>query len=310
MAKSIAESLQWIAADWGTSSLRLWAMGRDGAVLARASSPDGMGTLASVDYEPLLLRLAGDWLPDRAAPAIPVVVCGMAGARQGWKEAPYRAVPCLPVSGEGMIPVETTDRRLSVKIIPGLSQNAPADVMRGEETQLAGLVARLGGSEAIACLPGTHAKWVRLDAGRVMSFTTVMTGEIFALMAGQSVLRHSVAGEGENRDAFAGAVREMLSEPSRLTSALFSVRAASLLTGADGATGRARLSGLLIGTELAATRNFWTETPVHLIGSGPLSAAYGEALRLAGGEPVIELGEALTLAGLKAAHASLLQEIA
>ena len=146
----VSEQLHWIAADWGTSSLRLWAMGRDGAVLARAASQDGMGGLSPERYEPILLSLAGHWLPASPAQPVPVMICGMAGARQGWKEAAYRAVPCTPVSGGGMAAVATADTRIAVSIVPGLSQAIPADVMRGEETQLAGLVAQLGNTDAIA----------------------------------------------------------------------------------------------------------------------------------------------------------------
>ena len=306
----VSDSLHWIAADWGTSSLRLWAMSQDGAVLARAASQDGMGGLTPDRYESVLLALIGDWLPVRPVHTVPVVVCGMAGARQGWREAAYRSVPCAPVAGGAMTPVATSDARIAVSIIPGLLQASPADVMRGEETQLAGLVARIGSRDAIACMPGTHSKWVRIENGQVAGFTTVMTGEIFALLANHSVLRHSVAIEGEDRQAFASAVREMMESPERLTASLFSVRAASLLSGVDGTSGRARLSGLLIGAELAAMRMLWSDNPVHLIGSGPLSAAYGEALRIAGGDAVIEMGEALTLAGLRVAYRTMEREAA
>jgi 2-dehydro-3-deoxygalactonokinase len=36
---------EWIAVDWGTSNLRVWAMGPEG-VLAEAASDAGMGSLA------------------------------------------------------------------------------------------------------------------------------------------------------------------------------------------------------------------------------------------------------------------------
>ena len=52
----------WIAVDWGTSTLRAWAMSQDGQDLATASSTDGMGQLASAEFEPALLRLVEPWL--------------------------------------------------------------------------------------------------------------------------------------------------------------------------------------------------------------------------------------------------------
>ena len=296
-----------VAVDWGTSSLRVWLLDGHGAVLGEARSNEGMQKAREIGFAAVLDRI----LTELSAPAgLATIVCGMAGARQGWREAAYRSVPCAPVAGGAMTPVATSDARIAVSIIPGLLQASPADVMRGEETQLAGLVARIGSRDAIACMPGTHSKWVRIENGQVAGFTTVMTGEIFALLANHSVLRHSVAIEGEDRQAFASAVREMMESPERLTASLFSVRAASLLSGVDGTSGRARLSGLLIGAELAAMRMLWSDNPVHLIGSGPLSAAYGEALRIAGGDAVIEMGEALTLAGLRVAYRTMEREAA
>lgn len=292
----------WIAVDWGTSSLRVWAIGRDGSVLARRSSQRGMDSLTRDGYEGALSRLIDDFLPADIASPVPVIVCGMAGAKTGWAEAGYRQAPCEPLAMDGMIGVQTRDRRIAVRILPGLRQNAPADVMRGEETQLAGLVSRIGTQRAIACLPGTHSKWVRLDGGQVEAFTTFMTGELFALLATHSILRHSVAEREEDRTAFQRAVREILREPQMLTAALFSIRASSLLEGFDGAAARSRLSGLLIGAELAATRPLWQGNSVHLVGADGLADAYAMALEAAGGRSVREDAEQMTLAGLAVAR--------
>lgn len=293
--------LDWIAADWGTSALRLWAVGADGSVLARAASGAGMGGLDPDGYEPALVEIVGGWLPE--ARTVPVIVCGMAGARQGWREAAYRPVPCAPVAGGDLTPVATADRRLAVALVPGLSQTDPPDVMRGEETQLAGLAERLGPAAAIACLPGTHAKWARLEGGRVTRFATFMTGEAFALLAERSVLRHSVASAGDDREAFLAAAVEMLDRPQRLTAALFGIRATDLLGGAGAVAARSRLSGLLIGAELAATQDWWTGRTVHLVGAPSLATAYAEALAAAGARTAVEDAETLTLAGLAIARA-------
>ena len=292
----------WIAVDWGTSALRVWAIGAGGSVFARAASDDGMGKLRPDEFEPALLSLIGDWLPTDGR-KMSVIVCGMAGARQGWVEAAYRQTPCAPVASGHLTPVRTGDQRIAVNIIPGLSQDDPPDVMRGEETQLAGLVARLGQADATVCMPGTHSKWVRLERGHVADFTTFMTGEAFSLFASRSVLRHSVDAEGEDRDAFLSGVADMLEEPERLTTALFGIRAGGLLRNTGAAVASSRLSGLLIGVELAAARSRWEGNVVHVVGARPLSQAYAAALEQAGAQPVIEDAEALTVAGLAAAHA-------
>jgi 2-dehydro-3-deoxygalactonokinase len=289
-------SPDWIAVDWGTSNLRAWAMGPDG-VLAEVQSDDGMGKLARDGFEPALRRLIGPWL---AAEPVPVIACGMVGARQGWAEAPYRAVPCAPVArGEGVaVPVEG----LNIRIIPGLCQTKPADVMRGEETQIAGVLALHPQFDGVICLPGTHSKWAQVSAGEVVSFQTHMTGEMFALLSGQSVLRHSMTTPGWDDAAFDAGAAEGLSRPERLMARLFSLRAESLLHGLGAAQARARLSGLLIGAEIAAARPYWLGQRVVLVGGAALSASYARALASQGLTAETLDATACTLAGLAAAR--------
>jgi phosphonate metabolism protein PhnN/1,5-bisphosphokinase (PRPP-forming) len=92
--------------------------------------------------------------------------------------------------------------RLSVHVAPGLRQGKPADVMRGEETQIAGFLALNPNWDGVICLPGTHSKWVHISAGEVVSFQTFLTGEMFALLSQASVLRHGMQGDGWDDAAF------------------------------------------------------------------------------------------------------------
>ncbi|MDF0602520.1 2-dehydro-3-deoxygalactonokinase [Psychromarinibacter sp. C21-152] len=285
----------WIAVDWGTTHLRAWAM-TGAEIAASAESDDGMSRLAPDEFEPALLRLVGDWLGEGATR---VTACGMVGARQGWAEAPYRPVPCTAAGG-GTLPVLTHDARLDVRIIPGLSQDSPADVMRGEETQIAGFVAANPKFDGILCLPGTHTKWAHVSAEEVVSFRTFMTGEIFALLSSQSVLRHSLAAEDWDADAFADAVGEGLSRPESFAARAFSLRAEHLLHDQSATVSRSRLSGWLIGAELAAARPYWLGQPVALIGAPALCHLYAAALKSQGLEAPIADGDAMTLAGLAA----------
>ena len=284
--------MNWIAVDWGTSNLRAWAMGADGPV-AHGESPKGMGKLAPQEFEAALLELIEPWL---SGPTL-VLACGMVGARQGWREATYRAVPCTPTDAHGLTRVTTTDPRLDVRIAPGLSQSRPADVMRGEETQLAGALALHPGFDGVFCLPGTHSKWAQVSAGEVTSFQTFMTGELFALLSTQSVLRHSMA-EGWDDAAFDEGLSEALSRPDRIAAKLFSLRAEGLLHALPGASARARLSGLLIGIELAGAKPYWLGQPVKLIGAETLSASYARALSPQGLKAETLDATACTLAGL------------
>jgi 2-dehydro-3-deoxygalactonokinase len=296
----------WIAVDWGTSNLRAWAMGPDGP-RAEAASPAGMGGLARDGFEPALLALVAPWLA--GGHCTDVLACGMVGARQGWVEAPYAAVPSPPRRPDAAFTrPDVRDPRLAVHVLHGLRQDAPPDVMRGEETQVAGLLAREPAFDGVACLPGTHTKWAHVSAGEVASFASFMTGELFALLAQASVLRHSVAADGWSEPDFAEAVEESLARPERLAARLFGIRAAALLDGLPPERARARLSGLLVGAELAGARPYWLGREVVLIGAPALVAAYRAALRLVGLEARTLDATDMTLAGLAAAHAQLATE--
>jgi 2-dehydro-3-deoxygalactonokinase len=285
----------WIAVDWGTSRLRAWAIGVDGSIRAEARSDDGMAGLATEAFEPALLRLIEDWL---GAEPVPILACGMVGAKQGWQEAPYASVPAKPRELVPMPLAHAKDRRLQVSVVPGLSQKTPPDVMRGEETQIAGILALEPNFDGVLCLPGTHTKWVRISAEEVVSFQTVMTGELFDLLANDSVLRHSVASPDLDEEAFLAAVSDTLSRPERLAQRLFSVRADATLNGVPAARGRASLSGSLIGAELAATRAYWLGQDVIVAGAPGLSDLYAKALSAQGVAARTRHADPLTLAGL------------
>lgn len=295
-------TLDWIAVDWGTSTLRVWAMGPNGVLQAR-SSDRGMGGLTPQGFEPALLAVVQDWLP--ASGSVPVICCGMLGARQGWAEAPYAAVPCPPPGLDRATRVTTKDSRLDVRILPGIRQDAPADVMRGEETQIAGYLSDQPEFDGILCLPGTHTKWAHISAGEVVSFRTFMTGEIFALLSQASVLRHGLRPDGWDEAAFAGGVDDALSRPQTVAAEMFSIRAAGLLHDLPGAQATARLSGLLIGMELGGARPYWLGQDIRVIGNGRVARAYEAALAAQGAFVQRVEGDDMVLKGLTAAHAAL-----
>lgn len=303
--------VDWIAVDWGTSNLRAWAMTDAGEVLGCRASDRGMGRLAASDYPGVLGDLARGWTPRDAGRPLPVLVCGMAGARQGWCEAPYLPVPTPPL-GPGAVSPPDAPEGFRVLILPGLSQTSPRpDVMRGEETQIAGALARDPGFEGEICLPGTHCKWASVAGGEVTGFQSFLTGELYELLATRSVLRHGLAGAGEDAAgfdaAFATAVAEALADPDAVPAALFGIRAEGLLGGSRPDSGAGRLSGLLIGAELAARGGAdWAGRSLVIIGAGRLSELYAAALAIAGApEPKRLHATEATLAGLRAARARL-----
>lgn len=287
--------MDWIAVDWGTSNLRAWAM-RGREMRAEAVSDRGMGGLAPDQFEDALLALIGDW-PGRAD----VIACGMVGARQGWIEAPYAMTPC-PARPGALVEAPTRSPGLRVRIVPGVAQDRPADVMRGEETQIAGFLHLNPGWDGTLCLPGTHTKWVQLSAGEIVSFRTFMTGEMFAALGAHTVLRHSLTGEGTDDESFAQAVAEGMAAPAQLAQRLFAIRAEGLLHGLAPAQARGRLSGLLLGAELQAARGWWLGADIAIVGNDALARRYRAALAAQGAAPGIADSDTVTRAGLIAAR--------
>ena len=291
----VAGHAEWIGVDWGTTRLRTWAMTAQG-VLARATSDHGMGGLRRDGFEPVLLDLIGPWLaPGRTTP---VVACGMVGAREGWVEAGYSSAPCPPFGEAPLKRAPARDRRIEVHVIPGVKQEQPRDVMRGEETLVAGVLAARADFDGVLCLPGTHTKWVRVSDGAVLHFTTFMTGELFGLLAERSVLRHTVGAHGGDSAAFLEAAEIGLARPEEVAGQLFSLRAEALIGTLAPESARARLSGLLAGMELAGARRYWREFDVAIVGDTSLGAAYAEALSAQGHVAITVDAETTAIAGL------------
>ena len=282
-------------------------MDRAGGVIDELRSAEGMAAVSPQGFEGVLrARLAELGIdPDAAAyRSFPVIMCGMVGARQGWREAPYVDVP-VDVTDTAHCAVEVTCGGLDVRIMPGLSRRDPRhpDVIRGEETQLLGMSAGGGPTSALVVIPGTHSKWVRLSAGRIADFRTVMTGEVYALLCRHSVLRHTM-GEGHDVTAtsdFAAGVRTGLDEPAKVLASAFAVRAGELLFGRTGAPAAAWLSGLLIGAEVGASLADASDSEVIVLGAGALAELYAHAIAAAGRRAVTRDAEAAARAGLREA---------
>lgn len=293
----------WIAVDWGTSNLRVWVIGADGQPFASHSSDRGMSALQRQEFEDALLDLIEPYLT--TGQTVPVVCCGMVGSRQGWAEAAYLSVPCAPPGGRDATRISGGDRRMSVSILPGVKQTAPPDVMRGEETQIAGYLGQNPSFDGVICLPGTHTKWAHISAGEIVSFQTFMTGELFALLSKHSVLRHSVTTDEFDQSGFDASLTDAMARPQALAARLFGLRAGALVADLSAAEARARLSGLLIGAELAAARPYWLGQNVVLLGASGVAELYRSGLDAQGLDTTIADVTDMTLSGLAAAHQSL-----
>jgi 2-dehydro-3-deoxygalactonokinase len=299
----LASAVDWVAVDWGTSNLRAWGINAAGEIAFSRSSPDGMSRLTREQYPSVLTGLLTE-VPEH----VDVLICGMAGARQGWLEAPYLDAPAdLRTLSNGAVTPDMPGEQFSASILPGVCQRevGAEDVMRGEETQLLGLSALVPGFSGLVIMPGTHSKWAILEGTTLQRFSSAMTGEIFELLRVHSVLRHSLGGEldGEERDiGFDAGVVLGLDRPERLTATLFKVRAGALLSGRSPAWCAGFLSGLLIGTEIGGQRDWIGASEIPLIGSVGLCSLYQGALARIGAKSRIVDATDATLAGLKAAR--------
>lgn len=285
-----------VAIDWGTSSFRAWLMATDGTPLAERRSDEGMRHCVTSGFEPVFRHHVSELGGEK----LPTIICGMAGARQGWREAPYLETPTrLDALHEGAVPVDIDN---DVRILPGISQVSPSqpDVMRGEETQILGSIEP--GFSGLVCIPGTHSKWVMIEDGAVVAFSTYMTGELFALIAEHSVvslaLDKDVAARPDS-PSFAAGLHTAESDEAALTSSLFRIRSAALLGFTEKRDGSSRLSGLLIGTEIAdAIHRYGKQKPVRLIAAGSLAKLYETALTAAGFKTTLADAELASRRGL------------
>ncbi|MGE0418442.1 MAG: 2-dehydro-3-deoxygalactonokinase [Acetobacteraceae bacterium] len=278
-----------IGIDWGTTGFRAFRIARDGTIRDRRSSARGIMNVADGRFGDTLREEIGPWL---AAGEDRVLLSGMIGSRQGWKEAPYLPVPAGPADLAAAL-VDVPFDWARVKLVPGLSgtdASGVAEVMRGEEAQIVGVDA-LQRAAGMACLPGTHSKWVRVQDGRIVGFSTHMTGEVFAALRGHTILGRMMREGAADGPGFERGLARA-ADPGGLLHHLFGVRAETLadrLTEADGA---AYLSGLLIGHEVRAGLATTDGAVVHLIGTPELTVLYARAIAGCGGMAERHDGEA------------------
>ena len=297
---------KWIAADWGTTHMRAWAIGDNDSVLAYRESNEGMKDLQQNEFEPVLLRLIENWLDDNKVTN--VMACGMVGAKQGWVETPYLKVPCVPIDNSQLTIASTKNTHIKVYLVPGVMQHQPADIMRGEETQIAGFINENPNFNGVVCLPGTHAKWVSIKNRHITNFKTYMTGELFGVISNHTLIRHSTSIKGWSQASVEIGVHEGFENPGSIGSDLFSLRSESIVNDLDRDEARSRLSGLLLGLELNGAQSYWKNNNVTLIGSELLSNNYHQGLKILGGESQLFSLEAATLSGLSSAYKELNSE--
>ena len=281
-------SSRFIALDWGTSSFRAYLLNTDGTIEETISAPHGILAVKDAAFDETVETHIGHW--DKA---LPILASGMITSRQGWIELPYVACPASLQSIAKAIHPHTSKQGRKLFFVPGIStRNAQGipDVIRGEETQVLG--ASQGGTEHFVT-PGTHSKWIDVENGAIKSFSTYMTGEVFALLKSHSILGRLMTGEKISPAAFEQGVRASLKDPAGFLHQIFSTRTLALFNEMPADQLSSYLSGQVIGTEIAhAVAKNSVSAHYTILATPALGEHYVTAMNIAGinvryGEPDI-----------------------
>jgi 2-dehydro-3-deoxygalactonokinase len=228
---------------------------------------------------------------------VPVIASGMIGSRQGWREAPYERAPAgFDGIAAGLLALDDAAGR-PWRVVPGVlavADDGEHEVMRGEETQVFGALAGLPADQdgGLFVLPGSHGKWVRVQARRIVAIRTSLTGEAWAALRDHTLLGRLCAdpdpddpvAQAAAWQAFELGVRQAHAQPGALLHLLFRVRTEGLFGRLRPEQLPAYLSGLLTGAEASdglAWRGADPSPPV-LVGSGAQLQRHARALACLG----------------------------
>jgi 2-dehydro-3-deoxygalactonokinase len=297
---------KFIAINWGSSNFRAYLLDDTGLVQDAFAEPAGIAALDRNGMATQIERLLQRW-PD----AHSMYACGMVGSNVGWEEVAYAECP-IGLEGLAANLHPTTIAGRTMLIVPGLacrrSSDGAPDIMRGEETELFGLL-RAGRlpRDGIVALPGTHSKWVRIVGGRVMEFMTAMSGEIFDRLTAAGMLASIVAAPAAAGPAFTAGARSGADRALGLGTQLFGVRAKVIRKDLARDDAASYLRGLLIGAEIADAGALYPmdgDEVVTLVGAAPVCALYTEALARLGIRSVTVDAADATAQGFAALYAA------
>ena len=267
-----------LVADWGTTSLRIYVLDEKGGIVTKRTSDKGILVAKTLGFEKTFELEADALLDDQQ-----ILLGGMIGSRNGWVETEYVDCPATLEGIANRLGTVTWRSQSGIsrtaKITPGvrfLGENGMSDIMRGEELQILGLVQQITDEHATIVLPGTHSKWVSVTNNTISTFRTYMTGEVFELLANQSILKSETKTEPFDNNVFLDGVK-LGSTKNSLTNLIFQARTQLINGKLQPSSSDSFLSGILIGNEIShEVRN---QRLIHLISNAKLSKLYSMALQ-------------------------------
>lgn len=278
---SVFTNAKMIGLDWGTTSFRAFLIDQDGHVLDQKTNENGILAVPNNDFEGVLISAIKVWLDQH--PALPIVASGMITSRNGWLETPYLSLPANINDFANALTPLTLSNDIVIHFITGASyenENGVPDIMRGEETQIIGEIE--ASDNEIFLLPGTHSKWAITQDEKIISFTSFMTGEVYAALKEHTILGALMQEcSSLNDDAFLKGVLMQQKQDISILHQIFTARTLPLFDKLENEDIADYLSGLLIGEEIKSALNQYDvnkKTIIKIIGRGDLSARYARAL--------------------------------
>ena len=239
-------------------------------VIDQVSTQEGMKFIDQNEFEKILIKNIDAW--NNKFDIKVIIASGMVGAKQGWIEVPYINSPC-DIRNLNFKSLKILDD-VKIHILSGVSQFNPSDVMRGEETQIAGFLLNNVDFNGSICLPGTHSKWVNMNSYNIQEFTTFLTGELYEIVKKYSILNHSLNTTELDDEIVKSSAKLIIENPSFITNKLFEIRADNLLKNSNQTSNNSKLVGYLLGIELSGSRTYWEDKDLVIIGSSNLNKYY------------------------------------
>lgn len=269
---------RFIALDWGTTSFRAYLADDAGQTHDTVQSADGILSVREGNFETVLERHIGHW--DRR---LPVLAAGMITSRQGWVERPYLPCPASAADLARAIHLHETASGRRIAFVTGLSSRADnglPEVMRSEEVQVFGSL-DLGTNHFVT--PGTHSKWITVQEGRIVSYSTYVSGEVFAALRDHTILGRMIEPGPDDEEAFARGVQLSLADPAGLLHSVFSARSLALSDELPGRSVASYLSGQVIGCEVAHAMRANSPGATYAVLASPgIGGRYMRAMEIAG----------------------------
>ena len=190
----------YLAVDGGTTNTRV-SLVKERAVVDTVRIP--LGARAGIDDREALPQALREAISSlllrhglRESDVLCVLASGMITSEFGLCALPHLVAPVgLRELHDGMhktvIEAITSIPFVFIRGVKTVGELENTDMMRGEETELAGLCDVC--ADALYVLPGSHSKLIETDGeGRIVHFATMLTGEMIAALSAGTILKDAV----------------------------------------------------------------------------------------------------------------------